>query len=40
VIQQQLEYPLAKQILQGEFQPGDTIAVDAANGRLAFRKTA
>jgi len=40
VIQQQLENPLAKQILQGEFQPGDTIAVDAANGRLAFRKTA
>jgi len=40
VIQQQLENPLAKEILAGGFQPGDTIAVDAANGRLAFRKTA
>jgi ATP-dependent Clp protease ATP-binding subunit ClpB len=37
-IQQQLENPLAKDILEGKFQPGDTIAVDAANGRLAFRK--
>jgi ATP-dependent Clp protease ATP-binding subunit ClpB len=39
-IQQQLENPLAKEILAGGFQPGDTIAVDAANGRLAFRKAA
>jgi len=38
-IQQQLENPLAKDILAGKFQPGDTIAVDAVNGRLAFRKT-
>jgi ATP-dependent Clp protease ATP-binding subunit ClpB len=39
-IQQQLENPLARDILEGKFQPGDTIAVDAANGRLAFRKAA
>ncbi|MGH8090284.1 MAG: hypothetical protein ACREO6_02405, partial [Rudaea sp.] len=37
-IQQQLENPLAKAILEGQFQPGDTIAVDAANGRLVFAK--
>jgi ATP-dependent Clp protease ATP-binding subunit ClpB len=37
-IQQQLENPLAKEILQGGFQPGDTIAVDAQGGRLAFKK--
>jgi ATP-dependent Clp protease ATP-binding subunit ClpB len=39
-IQQQLENPLAREILAGKFQPGDTIAVDAADGRLAFRKAA
>jgi len=38
VIQQQLENPLAKAILEGQFQPGDTIAVDATGGRLSFRK--
>ncbi len=37
-IQQQLENPLAKAILEGQFQPGDTVAVDAAGGRLVFRK--
>jgi ATP-dependent Clp protease ATP-binding subunit ClpB len=37
-IQQQLENPLAKAILEGQFQPGDTIAVDAASGRLVFHK--
>ncbi|HET7161257.1 MAG TPA: hypothetical protein VFI32_01105 [Rhodanobacteraceae bacterium] len=37
-IQQQIENPLAKAILEGQFQPGDTIAVDAAGGRLAFAK--
>ena len=36
VIQQQLENPLAREILAGAFQPGDTIAVDAREGRLAF----
>ncbi len=39
-IQQQLENPLAKEILAGAFQPGDTIAVDAQAGRLAFVRTA
>jgi ATP-dependent Clp protease ATP-binding subunit ClpB len=38
-IQQQLENPLAKEILEGRFQPGDTVVVDAQNGKLAFRKT-
>jgi ATP-dependent Clp protease ATP-binding subunit ClpB len=37
-IQQQLENPLAKEILEGRFAPGDTVAVDAAGGRLAFAK--
>jgi len=35
-IQQQLENPLAKEILEGKFQPGDTVAVDAEHGRLVF----
>jgi ATP-dependent Clp protease ATP-binding subunit ClpB len=39
-IQQQLENPLAKEILEGRFQPGDTIAVDAAGGHLQFRRQA
>ncbi|MGH8041967.1 MAG: ATP-dependent chaperone ClpB [Rudaea sp.] len=39
-IQQQLENPLAREILEGKFQPGDTVAVDAANGRLVFGKGA
>ena len=39
-IQQQLENPLAVEILKGNFQPGDTIAVDANAGRLAFVRTA
>ena len=37
-IQQQLENPLAREILEGKFQPGDAIAVDVANGRLVFVK--
>jgi ATP-dependent Clp protease ATP-binding subunit ClpB len=37
-IQQQLENPLAREILAGKFVPGDTIAVDAEGGALAFRK--
>src|SRR5690348_4571579 len=37
-IQQQLENPLAKEILEGKFQAGDTVAVDAAGGHLQFRK--
>jgi ATP-dependent Clp protease ATP-binding subunit ClpB len=39
VIQQQLENPLAKDILGGGFQPGDTINVDAEGGRLVFSKS-
>ena len=38
-IQQQLENPLAKEILEGKFQPGDTVAVDAQNGRLTFARS-
>jgi len=37
-IQQQLENPLARELLEGRFQPGDTVAVDVDAGRLAFRK--
>ncbi len=35
-IQQQLENPLAKQILEGRFQPGDTIHVKVAGGHVVF----
>ncbi|MYM88994.1 ATP-dependent chaperone ClpB [Rugamonas sp. FT82W] len=35
-IQQQIENPLSKMILQGRFGPKDTIHVDAVNGELAF----
>jgi ATP-dependent Clp protease ATP-binding subunit ClpB len=37
-IQQQLENPLAREILEGKFHPGDMVAVDAAGGRLVFAK--
>jgi ATP-dependent Clp protease ATP-binding subunit ClpB len=37
-IQTQLENPLAQKILAGEFVGGDTIEVDAAGGKLTFRK--
>jgi ATP-dependent Clp protease ATP-binding subunit ClpB len=37
-IQQQLENPLAKEILEGRFVSGDTIAVNAEGGHLIFRK--
>ena len=36
-IQQQLENPLARQILEGRFQGGDTVHVSASGGQLAFR---
>jgi ATP-dependent Clp protease ATP-binding subunit ClpB len=40
-IQQQLENPLAQQILHGDFGPGDTIRVGAPEvGRLAFTRDA
>ncbi|HEC16880.1 MAG TPA: ATP-dependent chaperone ClpB [Sedimenticola sp.] len=35
-IQQQLENPLAQQILAGKFQPGETIEVDVRDGELVF----
>ena len=35
-VQQQLENPLAREILEGRFQPGDTVAVAAAGGHLTF----
>jgi ATP-dependent Clp protease ATP-binding subunit ClpB len=35
-IQQQVENPLAQQILGGKFMPGDTIAVGVEEGRLTF----
>jgi ATP-dependent Clp protease ATP-binding subunit ClpB len=37
-IQQQLENPLAKEILEGRFQPGDTVEVRAEGGRLVFAR--
>jgi ATP-dependent Clp protease ATP-binding subunit ClpB len=37
-IQAQLENPLAQKILSGEFNNGDTIAVDAGGGQLLFHK--
>ena len=37
-IQQQLENPLAREILSGAFVAGDTIVVDAAAGHLNFHK--
>jgi ATP-dependent Clp protease ATP-binding subunit ClpB len=39
-IQQQLENPLAQDILSGKFEPGDTIHVDAEDGALVFRNAA
>jgi len=37
-IRQQLENPLAQEILSGRFGPGDTIRVDAADRGLVFEK--
>jgi ATP-dependent Clp protease ATP-binding subunit ClpB len=37
-IQQQLENPLAREILEGRFQSGNTVAVDAAGGHLTFKQ--
>lgn len=35
-IQQQLENPLAQEILAGRFQPGETVEVDVEGGELTF----
>ncbi len=37
-IQQELENPLSKAILKGEFGPKDTVMVDVAGSELGFRK--
>jgi len=37
-IQQQIENPLAKELLSGHFAAGDVIHVQDRNGRLAFSK--
>ena len=37
-IQQQIENPLAKEILGGRYAPGDTIRVAATGGEIAFAK--
>jgi ATP-dependent Clp protease ATP-binding subunit ClpC len=37
-IQRQVETPLSRALLKGEFVPGDTIVVDVANGKLVFSK--
>ena len=39
-IQQQIENPLAQEILQGKFAPGDTIRVGVDDDQLAFRPAA
>ncbi len=39
-IQQQVENPLAQEILQGSFAPGDAIEADVEEGKLVFRKRA
>ncbi len=38
VVQQQIENPLAQRILQGQFAPGDRVAVTLRDGALAFAK--
>ncbi len=38
-IQQQLENPLAREILEGKFRSGDTVSVDAQGGKLVFAST-
>ena len=37
-IQQQIENPLAKEILGGRFAPGDTIRIDTGGGEIGFAK--
>ena len=40
MIQKQLVDKLALALLEGEFAPGDTVAVDAEGGELTFAKAA
>ncbi|MGC8780881.1 MAG: type VI secretion system ATPase TssH, partial [Anaerolineae bacterium] len=37
-IQQHVQDPLALALLEGRFQPGDTIVADVENGRIVFAK--
>jgi ATP-dependent Clp protease ATP-binding subunit ClpB len=37
-LQRLVENPLALRLLEGEFQAGDTVLVDARDGELAFEK--
>jgi ATP-dependent Clp protease ATP-binding subunit ClpB len=37
-IQQQIENPLSKAILEGRFGPKDTVRIDVKNGELVFEK--
>ena len=37
-IQQQIENPLAKEILSGRFGPKDVIRVDVEGGRIVFEQ--
>jgi ATP-dependent Clp protease ATP-binding subunit ClpB len=39
-IQQQVENPLAQQILEGKFRPGDVIHVEVEDDRLDFKNAA
>ncbi|MBR6000203.1 MAG: ATP-dependent chaperone ClpB [Oxalobacter sp.] len=39
-VQNLIENPLSKEILEGKFGPGDAIGVDVADGRLVFTKKA
>jgi ATP-dependent Clp protease ATP-binding subunit ClpB len=38
VIQREVQDPLALSLLRGEFQDGDTVRVDAPNGRITFER--
>jgi ATP-dependent Clp protease ATP-binding subunit ClpB len=38
VIQREVQDPLALALLRGEFEEGDTVRVDARDGRVAFEK--
>jgi ATP-dependent Clp protease ATP-binding subunit ClpB len=40
VIQRQVQDPLALSLLRGEFDEGDTVRVDAPNGRITFEREA
>jgi ATP-dependent Clp protease ATP-binding subunit ClpB len=37
-IQRELQDPLAKEMLEGKFQDGDTVSVDLQDGRLSFER--